>query len=195
LLQTPPIFSALKQAGEALYRKARRGETVEPPPRPITIYHLELLAWQNERITVRVRCSAGTYVRSLAHDLGIVLGTLGHLSTLRREVAGAFTLDHAHPLETVQMAAEAGHLADLLLPAGAGLALPVLLVDGEARRRLGHGQQVAIPTALLEGPPTPEGLAQALDENGQLAGIMRCLGEAETSNSQLWKAEKWLGGA
>jgi tRNA pseudouridine55 synthase len=201
LLQTPPIFSALKQSGEALYRRARRGETVEPPPRPITIYHLELLAWQAEpganqaRFTVRVRCSAGTYVRSLAHDLGIALGTLGHLAALRREVAGVFTLDLAHPLESVQAAAEAGHLADLLLPAGAGLALPVLLVDDEMRQRLGHGQQVAIPIALLEGPPAPDGLAQALDDSGQLAGIVRCLGAAEEPNSYLWKAEKWLGGA
>ncbi|HXF64131.1 MAG TPA: tRNA pseudouridine(55) synthase TruB [Caldilineaceae bacterium] len=192
LLQTPPAYSALKQGGEALYRKARRGEAVATAPRRVIIYHLELLAWRPpDRLSVRVRCSAGTYLRSLAHDLGIALGTVAHLVALRREVAGAFTLDHAHTLEAVQQAAGQGALADLLLPMGTGLDLPVLLVDGEAARRLGHGQQVAVPAELLDSLPGSDGLAQALDPSSALLGIVRCLGATEGDNL-LWKAEKWL---
>jgi tRNA pseudouridine55 synthase len=196
IAQTPPVFSALKQAGETLYAKARRGETVEVAPRPVTIYHLELLAWRPpDRLALRIRCSAGTYIRSLAHDIGQALGTVAHLAMLRREVAGAFTLDHAHPLPAVEQAAAAGRLAELLLPPGAGLHLPVLLVETEAARRLGHGQQVAVPAALLDGPPPPGGLAQALDAGGALLGIVRWLGPADQTGkpeSFLWKAEKWL---
>lgn len=195
VMQTPPIYSAIKQEGEALYVKARRGEAVEVAPRPVTIHLLELLEWiAPDRLAVRVRCSAGTYIRSLAYDLGHALGTQAHLAALRREAAGSFTLDHAHPLDAVQNAAEQGSVASLLLPLGAGLALPVLLIDNEMQRRLGYGQQVAISTTLLDSPPVPDGLAQALTVAGDLAGIVRALGPADEPDSLLWKAEKWLAG-
>lgn len=195
IMQTPPIYSALKQGGESLYAKARRGEEVEVAPRPVTIHLLELLAWQPpDRLSIRVRCSAGTYIRSLAYDLGQALGTQAHLAALRREMAGSFTLDHAHTLDTIQAAAEQDALASLLLPTGAGLALPVLLIDNGMQRRLGYGQQVSISTALLDGPPTPDGLAQALTTAGSLAGIVRTLGPADEPDSLIWKAEKWLAG-
>ncbi len=193
LMQTPPRFSALKQGGEALYAKARRGEEVAVTPRPVTIHLLELLAWTPpDRLALRVRCSAGTYIRSLAYDLGQALGTPAHLAALRREVAGLFTLDHAHPLAAIQAAAERSELAALLLPPGAGLALPVLLVDNEMQRRLGHGQLVTVPTALLDSPPPADTLAQALNAAGELAGIVRVQGPAEEADSLIWKAEKWL---
>lgn len=193
VMQTPPIYSALKREGEALYAKARRGETVEIAPRPVTIHLLQLLAWiPPDRLAVRVRCSAGTYIRSIAYDLGHALGTQAHLAALRREAAGSSTLDHAHSLETIQNAAEQQAIASLLLPLGAGLALPVLLIDNEMRRRLGYGQQVAISTALLDSPPMHDGLAQALTTAGDLVGIVRALGPADEPDSLIWKAEKWL---
>ena len=189
--QLPPIFSALKQAGESLHYKARRGEEITVEARTVTFYQLDLLHYlpQEDRIVLRARCSAGTYIRSLAYDLGLALGTYGHLAALRREAAGAFTLAQAHTLATLEQAAQAGHLAELLLPAGYGLDLPTLPVDESSARRLAQGQKVVLPPAeqTLSSP-----LAQAYDVHNELVGIVRCLGRANGSDGLLWQAEKWL---
>ncbi len=112
ILQTPPAYSAIKQQGEALYRKARRGEAVEIEPRRVTIRRLDLLDYEpGRRLCLRVVCSAGAYIRSLAHDIGLALGSYAHLTLLRREVAGAFSLADAVTLEEAAAAAEAGRFA------------------------------------------------------------------------------------
>jgi tRNA pseudouridine55 synthase len=104
--QRPPVYSAIKQGGENLYEKARRGESVEAPERTVTIHQLRLETWQPpDRINLWVDCSAGTYVRSLAVDLAVALGTVGHLAALRRERVGEFTLAHAHSWQQIQEAA------------------------------------------------------------------------------------------
>lgn len=187
--QTPPIFSALKRDGEALYAKARRGEAVAVEARPVTIHELNLVAWQPpDTLVLRVHCSAGTYVRSLAHDLGAALGTVAHLAALRREAAGAFTLADAHTLDEVAAAAEAGRFTDLLLPLGTGLDLPRVTVDGGAAQRLGYGQVTPLPGSVEAR--AGDGLAAAQDGEGTLLGIIRCLDTA--ASPPLWKAEKWL---
>lgn len=190
--QTPPIYSALKRDGEALYAKARRGETVEIEARPVTIHGLTMVAWQPpDTVTLRVHCSAGTYIRTLAHDLGAALGTVAHLAGLRREAAGAFTLDDAHPLSEVAAEAEAGHFNDLLLPVGTGLAMPQVSVDEETARRLGYGQITPLSQdAAPAVPGTTDLVAVARDDAGAFLGIIRCV-DATVSPS-LWKAEKWL---
>ncbi len=196
--QTPPAYSALKQDGEALYAKARRGEVVEVAARPVTIHRLELLAWSPpDRFTLRVVCSAGTYVRSLAYDLGHTLGTVGHLAQLRREAAGPFALADSHTLAAIEAAAHSDGLAAQLLPLGAGLALPRLPVDAETARRLGHGQLVTCATPL-EGALGGDGLAAAIAapdgaraQAATLAGIVRCLNPSDATE-RLWKAEKWF---
>jgi tRNA pseudouridine55 synthase len=197
ILQTPPAYSAIKQKGEALYRKARRGETVQIEPRRVAIRQLDLLDYQpGRRLCLRVVCSAGAYIRSLAHDIGIALDSYAHLALLRREAAGPFSLADAHSLEETAAAAEAGQFAALLRPPGDGLDLPALRLAADTLTRLGYGQIVALPFA----PPArkPAGcaenqLALALTEDGGFAGIVRCLGPAETSQAGcLWKAEKWL---
>lgn len=99
--QVPPAFSAIQVEGERLYDKARRGEEVTVPAREVTIHDLELRAWEPWRATVFVRCSKGTYIRSLARDLGAALGVPAHLSSLRRTASGAFTLDDARPLSAL----------------------------------------------------------------------------------------------
>jgi tRNA pseudouridine55 synthase len=185
--QRPPVFSALKQGGESLHYKARRGEAVEAPLRTVTFHAINLLAFEPpDTVRLRVRCSAGAYIRSLAHDLGQALGTLATLTALRREAAGAFRVEQAHALADLEAAA-AGGLAAWLLPPGAGLDLPALVVDDEARRRLGHGQVVALPAPGVEA--APGALAQAQDAAGALLGIVRRLPDAEAS---LWRAEKWF---
>ena len=93
--QVPPPYSALKRGGEPAYKRARRGEEVVLEPRPVTIYRLEQLAYEPPRVGLEVECSSGTYLRSLAHDLGESLGTGGHLSELCRTRSGPFLLDQA----------------------------------------------------------------------------------------------------
>lgn len=210
--QTPPIYSAIKQQGEALHRKARRGESVQLPSRRVTIHRLKLIQFVPcSRIQLRVVCSAGAYMRSLAHDLGLALGSYAHLAGLRREAAGPFRLDQAHTLVEIQQAAETDRLEDLMLPMGAGLDMPALHPDSESLTRLGHGQQVALPNAAWQtnGAPAsrrassqarPESacsdselIAQAVAPDGSLAGIIRYLGPAESlENGSLWRAAKWF---
>ncbi len=190
IMQQPPIYSALKQDGESLHYKARRGEVVEVTARPVTIYALDLVDFREpDRIILRVHCSAGTYIRSLAHDLGQALGTYGHLSLLRREVAGTFTLAVAHELSALEAAAQAGTITDYLLPVGYGLTLPDLVLDPAAALRLGQGQKVWLP-AVGE-----QSLVTARDGDGHCLGILRALDAPYNDQPQgdaLWKAEKWF---
>jgi tRNA pseudouridine55 synthase len=194
ILQTPPIYSALKQEGEALYAKARRGEAVTVEARPVTIRQLTLMAWTATTLTLDVTCSAGTYIRSLAHDLGEALGTVAHLATLRRNVAGSFTLADAHTLPGLEAAAEAGTLSDLLLPLGVGLGLPLLTVNDATALRLSQGQRVVIEESntgeINSGEISVNDVALAQSAEGAPLGIVRCLGNQATTS--LWKAEKWL---
>jgi tRNA pseudouridine55 synthase len=191
IMQTPPIYSALKQEGEALYAKARRGEEVTVAPRPVTIHQLTLVARSETlsggtTLTLDVTCSAGTYMRSLANDLGAALGTVAHLAELRRSAAGSFTLADAHTMPAIEAAAEAGTLRDLLLPLGAGLGLPVITLDEKTALRLSQGQRV-----ILEQPASPTNqLALAVSATGEALGIVRALGSQ--ASASLWKAEKWL---
>ena len=141
--QVPPMYSALKQGGERLYSKARRGETVERPARPVTIHELELLSFDGERMRLGVHCSKGTYIRSLARDLGEALGCGAHLSALRRvrgapfDVADAVDLDHLCEMDREQARA-------LLKPADRALvALPEVRLDEASAARLLTGQRLA----------------------------------------------------
>ncbi len=192
--QVPPVFSAIRQGGERLYHKARRGERVQVKPRRITVHRLELLELlPPDRLHIRVHCSAGTYIRSLAHDLGRALGSCAHLSYLRREASGPFHVDQAHTLDAVREAALAGRLRELLLPLGVGLHLPRVQLDPETARRLGQGQRVPIQAAALLDPVSPQrhDRLQGRDAQGRLRGILRVL-DVRDDGTLLCKAEKWL---
>lgn len=95
IFQTPPAYSAIKVKGERLYKKARKGEDVELPPRQIEIDYIEIEEVSLPEITLQVHCGKGTYIRSLAHDLGIALGSRAHLTWLRRTDTGSFSVDNA----------------------------------------------------------------------------------------------------
>lgn len=102
--QVPPMVSAIKIGGEKLHVKARRGETIERPPRAVTIHELRCAGFDEgppPRATLEVTCSPGTYIRTLADDLGVALGTVAHLSSLRRTAVGAMSLDRAVALDDV----------------------------------------------------------------------------------------------
>jgi tRNA pseudouridine55 synthase len=191
VLQSPPVYSALKQGGESVHRKARRGEDVVLRPRPVTFERLDLLHFETPgRIALRVRCSAGAYIRSLAHDIGQALGTLGYLSVLRREAVGRFSLDQAHTLATIEQAAHTGRWSELLLPMGYGLAMPAISLDDTSIQRFGFGQRVQLPVEVA-GHEAKTELVQALDQAGRLVGILRNLGPAQNGGN-IWKAEKWF---
>ena len=152
--QVPPVYSALKQDGERLYAKARRGETVEVPPREVDIHRLELLAHTGDTLTLLVECGSGTYVRSLAVDLGEDLGCGAHLTALRRLWVDPFREPRMVTLAQLQQAAEQGDEALLawLLPVSAGLSdLPVLQLDEQQSMAISRGQQIPLPQAPSNG--------------------------------------------
>lgn len=100
--QIPPMYSAVKVDGERLYKKARRGETVERAPRQVRIHELTFTDWAPPALSLRVKCSKGTYVRALARDLGETLGVGAHLTALRRTAIGEFTVEHSWSLDALE---------------------------------------------------------------------------------------------
>lgn len=139
ILQVPPMYSALKQNGKKLYQLARQGKTVERPPRPITIFGLEVLEQTGEQdFLLRIGCSKGTYIRTLCHDIGQALGCGGTMATLRRTKAAGFDLSQAVTMEQI-LGHE--HPAELLLPVDAYFKdYPALTIGGEAERRCRNGK-------------------------------------------------------
>ena len=164
--QVPPPFSAVKRGGQTAYRLARRGEPVVLEPRPVTFYRIDLLRYEPPDLELDVMCSAGTYLRSLAHDLGGELGTFGHLASLARTVSGPFTLDQAVAL---------AELDDLprgrVIPMVAATGLPSYDVDARTARRVGLGVQLG--RHEVRGAPA-EGVLQ-LVHKGRLVALMEAL--------------------
>ena len=136
--QVPPMYSAVKIGGQKLYQIARRGGEIQRPARPVTVYELELLDQTGPGdYTLRIRCSKGTYVRTLCHDIGQALGCGGCMSSLRRTQAGRFSIARAVPLEQLLAAEDP---AALVMPVDALFAAyPAVTVDGDRERRLRCG--------------------------------------------------------
>jgi tRNA pseudouridine55 synthase len=144
--QVPPMYSALKQGGEALYRKARRGETVERAPREIEISALELVSWEPPEFGLDLHCSKGTYVRSLVEDIAAAVDSCAHVTALRRYAAGPYGEREMHSLDTLKELAVQGPqaLATALLATDSALdGLPELQLDEEEARRLAQGKTIA----------------------------------------------------
>lgn len=139
--QVPPIYSALKQQGQPMYKLAREGKEVECAPRMVEIFGLELLGWASPILTIEVTCSPGTYVRSLAHDLGQWLGSGACLAGLVRLRSGRFSLDRSVSLERLEEAFQHGQEADYLLPMDEALLdLPALILSQPDTQRVLQGQ-------------------------------------------------------
>ena len=134
--QIPPMYSAIKIGGQKLYELARRGKEVERKPRSITIHELELLGGEGTEYTLRVRCSKGTYVRTLCHDLGRALGCGGCMSSLRRTRAGSCTLSQAVTMQQVLDFAAEHDPQQLLMPVDAIFAAypPLIVTMGQAAK-------------------------------------------------------------
>lgn len=143
IAQVPPMYSALKHNGRRLHELARAGIEVERKPRSVMIHRLDLLEFDPPLISLRVRCSKGTYIRSLATDIGEALGCGAHLSALRRTASGPFSLEDAVTLEALEEM-DADQARGLLLPSDAALPqLPPVELDDVAAVDIGHGKPVA----------------------------------------------------
>lgn len=166
--QIPPMYSAVKIGGKKLYELARRGETVERKPRPITISSISLLGKdENGDFLLDVICSKGTYIRTLLNDIGDALGCGGAMSSLRRTAAGSFTIADAVPLDEVISAASSGSLEGILRPVDSLFSEhPALTIDGEELRRCKNGND--FPAALSDGA------YRVYDTDGKFLMLGRC---------------------
>jgi tRNA pseudouridine55 synthase len=140
ILQTPPVFSALKIDGKPAYARARAGETVTLAPRRVRIHAISLLDVSGARATIRVHCGAGTYIRTLAEDIARACGSEGHLAMLRRTQANHFSIDQAQPLPGIDN--PASYQPQLLPPECLVQDLPSIDVDEKAIRQLSVGQKI-----------------------------------------------------
>jgi tRNA pseudouridine55 synthase len=151
ITQVPPMYSALKHEGRPLYALARAGQTVERVPREITVHELELVSRDDTLLRLRIGCSKGTYVRQLAVDLCLALGTVAHLEALRRTAVAGMRLGQAVSLDDLQALGEASRLAWLLPPDKLIEHLPRVDLDDPLAGRFLNGQAVR-PVALPGGP-------------------------------------------
>ncbi len=146
ITQVPPVYSALKQGGVPLYKRARRGEAVEAPPREVEVHRLALTARNGDILHLDVECGSGTYVRSLVRDLGEALGCGAHLTALRRLWVEPFREPRMYTLDelaALEQQGGTGALAATLLPIEAGLAnWPVLQLDARDANAVAHGRSV-----------------------------------------------------
>ncbi len=183
-LQRPPMYSALKRDGQRLYDLARKGQTVELEPRPVTVYSLALIALtERHGALISVRCAKGFYVRTLCDDLGRALGCPAHMRFLLRTQSGVFTLDRARTLEELAEAKRLGALAEMLTPPETALAhLPAADVPPRWEKPFRNG--VALPASLFPQAPG-EGALLRMRLNGALAAV------CELQNGQL-RLKTWL---
>jgi tRNA pseudouridine55 synthase len=150
--QVPPMYSALKRDGKPLYEYARAGVTLERDARRVTIYQLDLLAWEAPFLRLRVRCSKGTYIRVLGEDIGAALGCGAHLKELRRTGVGTLTLEGAVSLESLD-AEEAEQRIHLLAPVDALLSsFPEVVLDDALARRFLQGQRLPLGKEDMQLP-------------------------------------------
>jgi tRNA pseudouridine55 synthase len=169
IVQVPPAYSALKQGGEPLYVKARRGEAVEAPPREVEVHRLTCEGRSGDVLRLHVECGSGTYVRSLAADLGEALGCGAHLVSLRRLWVEPFREPAMVTLEQLRRAAEQGEdaLERWVLPLEAGLAeLPALRLDAAGSLAVTQGRQIVLP------PPAAPGRHAAFADDGRLLALV-----------------------
>mgnify|MGYP001813666495 CR=1 FL=1 len=173
-LQVPPMYSALKKDGKRLYELARKGETVERAPRPIRIDAIDLLEAAGSRLVFRVRCSKGTYIRSLVEDIARAAGTVAHTARLHRETVADFRADEMVELSAVEETAAQGSLPlrERLMPADRALTgLPEVCLDGARAERFRGGQPVPADE------PECKGLARVYGEEQDFLGVGELCGD------------------
>ncbi|SEA83911.1 tRNA pseudouridine(55) synthase TruB [Paraburkholderia sartisoli] len=173
IVQIPPMYSALKRDGKPLYEYARAGQVIEREGRQVTIHVLELIACALPDVTFRVTCSKGTYVRTLAEDIGEALGCGAHLVALRRTGVGALTLEHAVTLDGLSDATESARDA-WLQPVDALLStFPEVQLDAEAARRFLHGQRLRLDELAISQDVLKQSPRMRVYGDGRLLGVAK----------------------
>lgn len=183
LLQVPPMYSALKRDGQPLYKLARQGIEVERQPRSVEIYALELLSWELPLVTFATRCSRGTYVRTLADDMGKQLGCGASLHQLRRTASGLFTIDKAVTLAQLEEAQLAGTVEKLCITPSAALGhLPEIALAASGLKKLSFGVAPLWDDTQLSEPLTMTSATLVrLTSNGNLAAVATLTPSADSS--------------
>jgi tRNA pseudouridine55 synthase len=180
--QIPPMYSALKHQGQRLYDLARQGVEVERAPRQITIHELRLLSLEAERLSIDVHCSKGTYIRTLAEDIGAALGCGAHVIELRRTAVGAFEVDGgAHCIEHLSALDEAARDACLLPPEAILDSLPALTLGDSLCFYLRQGQPVFVPRAPVSG------WTRLHDKGGILIGVGEIQEDGKVAPRRMFK--------
>jgi tRNA pseudouridine55 synthase len=173
-LQVPPVYSAIKVGGRKAYDLARRGEAVEMAPRKVHIYDLSLLRWESPNAVVRVRCSRGTYIRSIAHDVGEAMGSHAHLVSLRRIRLGPFSVERATPLDELKRRFLEGTWEKAAMPSSAVLeGWATVQLTPEEAEKIRNG--IAVPA-----PEGATGRARAIAPDGELLAVVEADGAAGT---------------
>lgn len=181
--QTPPPYSAVKVQGRKAYEMARQGEEVDLTPRKIQVHHLEVLEWAPPEVVVDVHCSSGTYVRSLANDLGEKLGCGAYLVGLRRTKSGRFSLRDAVPLRKLQEAFTAGNWYQYLIPAAEALGdWPAVELSPDEVEAVRHGHRVKVKEGNTEAK------VRGVSTQGELVALMQ-IATAEDGTSE-WQPKK-----
>lgn len=171
ILQTPPPVSAKKIGGVPAYKLARKNIPVELAAVPVSIYELNLDGIDDDRAWLQVRCSAGTYIRSIAHELGKALGCGAHVDNLVRTASGSFRLTHAHHLEELQQLKNDERLREALLPMAELLQeFPAVFVDDLTARQIRQGRDFNV--SAFRANPSAE-YVKAISSDGELVAIGR----------------------
>ena len=198
-LQIPPMYSAIKKNGKKLYELARDGIEVEREPRPVTFYELTVSDVEMPRAHVRVTCSKGTYIRTLCHDIGQKLGCGACMEALVRTRAGRFCLEDSLTLEQISKAAEAGRLADCVMPVEEMFRhLPAAAAVPEGDALLHNGNTLPDEMVQLEKPDMPDTPdmpdmpaeeVRMYDSTGQFIGIFRSTDGRWKPRQMFWRRE------
>ncbi len=167
--QVPPMYSAVKQGGVPLHKLARQGEVVERPPKKVRIEALEIAAFEGESFDLVVQCSAGTYVRTLAADIGEALGCGAHLSALRRTRSGPFEVEQAVPLERLEEAAADDRIDELLIAPQLALGFPITELNETGVRSLRNGGEIGSGELHRSAPGTK---VSAVGPEGEMVGVL-----------------------
>lgn len=179
LMQQPPIFSALKHKGEPLYKLARQGQPVQKPPRPVTVWAIEVTAVQLPNIHLDVTCSAGTYVRTLCADIGHHLNCGGHLVSLRRTASSQFTIGQALSLEMIEAMDKKRLVQRELIPMAATLPnMARFQADAAILKRVACGQPLTTDHLADNAIEQPEGKAlqdhiKVVDDQENLKAVLK----------------------
>ena len=182
--QTPPPYSAVKVQGRKAYEMARQGEDVELAPRKITVHHLEVLEWAPPEVVIDVHCSSGTYVRSLANDLGEKLGCGAYLVGLRRTKSGRFSLRDAVPLRKLQESFHAGNWYQYLIPAAEALGdWPAIELSPDDVEGVRHGHRVKAEADAVLGSRV-----RGVSTQGELVALMELV--AGEDDNPAWQPKK-----